>query len=298
VTRGRLSCSFQTTFKAEMRAVKRVCGCRVALGKSASQPARRTDHEPSERVKRIERLDEALAPDGTVLTLYRRDGAYWIQAGGEDLMSTRRYHSEEKLAELVCLPYQQSERPRVLIGGLGLGFTLRAALRVLPPDARIVIVEIVEKVIEWNRNRDYPLAADALADPRVELRHDDVAAVLRASRGEFDAIMLDVDNGAQALTTDSNAQLYGERGVRNAVKALRPGGRLAYWSADEDPRFAAHLRRVGLSVESVRVRAHATSGGSHTLLLARELSSLSNKDRGPHRSRGTPGRPGEPGDRR
>jgi spermidine synthase len=245
-------------------------------------------------VKRIERLDEALTPDGTVLTLYRRDGAYWIQAGGEDLMSTRRYHSEEKLAELVCLPYRHSERPRVLIGGLGLGFTLRAALLLLPPDASVVIVEIVEKVIEWNRNAEYPLGADALADERVDLRHDDVAAVLRRSRGEFDAIMLDVDNGAQALTTGSNARLYDESGVRNAVSALRPGGRLAYWSADEDPRFAAHLRRAGLSVESVRVRAHATSGGSHTLLLAREHGSASSTDRARNRSGGERGRPGTP----
>jgi spermidine synthase len=244
-------------------------------------------------VKRIERLDEALTPDGTVLTLYRRDGAYWIQAGGEDLMSTRRYHSEEKLAELVCMPFQHSERPRVLIGGLGLGFTLRAALRVLPPDASVVVVEIVEKVIEWNLNAGYPLGADALADRRVDLRHDDVAAVLRNSRGGFDAIMLDVDNGAQALTTGSNAQLYGDRGIRTAISALRPGGRLAYWSADEDPRFAAHLRRAGLSVESVRVRAHATSGGTHTLLLARELSSSKGPDRAPSPSRAPRGRPRE-----
>lgn len=220
-------------------------------------------------MKRLERLDEATAPDGTVLTLYRRGGDYGIRVGGTDLMSTRRYHSEEELAERVCRPLEHSPGPRVLIGGLGFGFTLRAALRALPRDARVVVAEIVPEIIEWNRNPDYPLAADALADPRVELRHADVADVLRESRGEFDAVMLDVDNGAEALTTGGNAGLYRSRGVRMAAAALRPGGRLAYWSADEDPRFAAVLRGAGLDVEVVRVRAHATSGGRHTLLVGR-----------------------------
>jgi spermidine synthase len=219
-------------------------------------------------VKRTERLGEATAPDGTVLTLYRHDGDYTIRVNGIDLMSTRRFHSEEQLAERVCLPLRDTPAPRVLIGGLGLGFTLRAALRVLPADARVVVAEIVGGVIEWNRNPEYPLAHASLADPRVDLRHDDVANVLRESRASFDAIMLDVDNGADALTTGANAALYRRAGVRAAASALRPGGRLAYWSADEDPQFAALLRSIGLTVETVRVRAHATSGGAHTLLLA------------------------------
>ncbi len=219
-------------------------------------------------MKRTERLGEATAPDGTVLTLYRHDGDYTIRVRGIDLMSTRRFHSEEQLAERVCRPLAGHEAPRVLIGGLGLGFTLRAALRVLPPDARVVVAEIVAGVIEWNRDPEYPLAHASLADPRVELRHADVADVLREGRGAFDAIMLDVDNGADALTTGGNAELYRRAGVRAAASALRPGGRLAYWSADEDPQFAALLRGLGLTVETVRVRAHATSGGAHTLLLA------------------------------
>lgn len=220
-------------------------------------------------MKRLERLGEATAPDGTLLTLYRRDGAYAIRVGLVELMSTRRFHSEEKLAEVVCLPLRDRPGARVLIGGLGFGFTLRAALRVLPPDAHVVVAEIVGEIIDWNRNPEYPLAGEALADPRVEVLHDDVANVLRESPGRFDAIMLDVDNGAQALTTGGNAGLYRSRGVRRAAAALRPGGRLAYWSADEDPRFAAVLRQEGLSVETVRVRAHATSGGKHSLLVAR-----------------------------
>jgi spermidine synthase len=220
-------------------------------------------------VKRVERLGTATAPDGTVLTLYRHDGAYGIRVDGVELMSTRRHHSEDRLAEIVCAPLADRAGPRVLIGGLGLGFTLRAALRTLPADARVVVAEIVAGVIEWNRDPAYDLAAAALADPRVELRHADVADVLRDGAGAYDAIMLDVDNGADALTTAGNARLYAEAGVRAAVAALRPGGRLAYWSAGADPRFEAALRRAGLAVESTRVRAHATAGGMHTLLVAR-----------------------------
>ncbi|HEX8671561.1 MAG TPA: hypothetical protein VF710_06720 [Longimicrobium sp.] len=220
-------------------------------------------------MKRLERLGEATAPDGTVLTLYRHDRDYSIRVAGVELMSTRRYHSEEQLAERVCRTLERSSGARVLIGGLGFGFTLRAALRVLPADSRVVVAEIVGGIIEWNRNPEYSLAADALADPRVELRHADVADVLREGRGSYDAIMLDVDNGADALTTGGNAELYRGRGVRVAADALRPGGRLAYWSADDDPRFENVLRAAGLSVEVVRVRAHVTTGGAHTLFLAR-----------------------------
>jgi len=232
-------------------------------GRGRSAPPRR----PGD-VKRTERLGEATAPDGTVLTLYRRDGAYFIAVAGVELMSTRRFHSEEQLAERVCAPLQHSAGCRVLIGGLGFGFTLRAALRVLPADATVVVAEVVSEIIDWNRNPEYPLASPALADPRVELIHDDVANVLRANRAAFDAIMLDVDNGAEALTSSGNAALYRSQGVRTAAAALRPGGRVAYWSAGDDPRFAAVLRAAGFHVEMIRVRAHATLRGTHSLLIA------------------------------
>jgi spermidine synthase len=220
------------------------------------------------RVKRNERLGEAVAPDGSVLVLYRHDRDYVIRVGGEELMSTRRHHSEDVLAEQVCAPLREQAGARVLIGGLGLGFTLRAALRSLAADAQVVVAEIMEEVIRWNQNPEYGLAADALRDPRVEVRHADVANVLQASVGQFDTIMLDVDNGAAALTTKSNAGLYRAQGIRRAAAALRPGGRLAYWSATEEPAFETALRREGLSVEAVRARAHPGLRLWHTILIA------------------------------
>jgi spermidine synthase len=219
-------------------------------------------------MKRSERLDEAAAPDGTVLTLYTHDGDYFIRADGEPLMSTRRHGSEDRLAELVCAPLRQATGARVLIGGLGLGFTLKAALHHLHSDADVRVVELVEAVIRWNRDPAYDLCAGALHDPRVTLHHADVADILEASPGGFDGIMLDVDNGPDALTTARNARLYQDVGIRTAAEALRPGGRLAYWSANADPAFLRALRRAGLSVEEVATRARARSGPWHVLYIA------------------------------
>lgn len=220
-------------------------------------------------MKTYERLAEALTPDGTLLELYRHDREYIIRADGAELMSTRRHNSEERLAELVCEPLSDQSRPTVLIGGLGFGFTLRAALRLLPADARVIVAEIMAAVVDWNTRPEYPLAGTALRDPRVELRHQDVAEVLHSHAGMFDAIMLDVDNGADALSTAGNAQLYRDEGIRMTVAALRPSGRLAYWSADKDRRFEATLRRAGLSVDAARVQAHATTGRWHTIYVTR-----------------------------
>ena len=223
-------------------------------------------------MKRHERLDQTTAPDGTVLTLHRHDGAYTIRVGTVELMSTRRHHSEERFAELACAPLAHRPGARVLVGGLGLGFTLRAALAVLARDARVVVAELVEGVIRWNRTPEYGLAADALADPRVVLRHADVADVLREARGSaemYDAILMDVDNGTDAITHAGNAALYDAPGIRLAMAALREGGRLAYWAAQEEPAFEAALRRAGLAVEVSRERAHATSGPrQHVLYVA------------------------------
>ena len=219
-------------------------------------------------MKPFRRLGEAMTPDGTVLALFEHDGAYVIRVNGVELMSTRRHHSEDALAELACGPLSEVPGATVLIGGLGLGFTLKAALGVLASDARVVVAEIVETVIEWNRNPDYPLAGDALRDPRVEVLHEDVVHVLQRHHGAFDAIMLDVDNGADPLTTSGNAQLYGSVGIHLAAAALRPGGRLVYWSAGDDRSFEKSLRHAGLVVTASHVRAHTTSGPKHTLYVA------------------------------
>ena len=220
-------------------------------------------------MKPYERLAEAVAPGGSKLVLYRHDGAFILRVNGVELMSTRRSHSEAQLAELACAALQAQAGVRVLVGGLGFGFTLQAALRVLPADAQVMVVELVREVIDWNRNADYALAGAALADPRVTLVHDDVAHALREHAGSFDAIMLDVDNGAAPLTTKGNARLCLDEGIRAAAAALRPGGRLAYWSAQEDPKFVTALRRNGLDVDVQRSRAHTTSGGYSALFIAK-----------------------------
>lgn len=220
-------------------------------------------------MKKLERLAEARSPDGTELVLFRHDGDYLIRADGAELMSTRHHHSEDRLAELACATLRDRADARVLIGGLGFGFTLRAALRALRADARVVVAELVCAVIDWNQNPDYDLANAALRDARVELRHADVAAVLRESAGRYDAIMLDVDNGPDPMTTSGNGALYGDAGIRMSSAALRPGGRLVYWSAQDDRKFERTLRRAGLTVETARVWSHGTSGTLHTLFVAR-----------------------------
>lgn len=219
-------------------------------------------------MKPLERLGEAKTPDGTVLQLYRHDGAYLIRADGVELMSTRRHLSEDKLAEVACAPLATKAKARVLIGGLGLGFTLREALRHLAPDAEVVVAELVAEVIAWNANPDYALSAEAMADPRVRVVHDDVTNVLRKNKDGFDAIMLDTDNGPEGMIMKENSRLYAVRGIANTMAALRSGGTIAYWSVGDDPDFERSLKNAGLEVKAMKVRAHTTSGPYHTLYIA------------------------------
>jgi spermidine synthase len=219
-------------------------------------------------VKRYERLGEARTPDGTLIALYRHDGAYLIRADGVELMSTRRHLSEDRLAEVACAPLREAVEARVLIGGLGLGFTLRAALRQLRDDAELVVAELLAEVIAWNAKPEYGLSAEALSDPRVRVVNDDVINVLRANAGGFDAIMLDTDNGPDGMLMSENAPLYATSGIRLTVAALRAGGSIAYWSVGDDPKFAGALRGAGLAVRTLLVRAHDTSGPMHTLYVA------------------------------
>ncbi|WP_373067453.1 hypothetical protein, partial [Gemmatimonas sp.] len=175
-------------------------------------------------MKPYERLAEAAAPDGTVLTLYRHDGAYLLRIDGIELISTRRSQSEIRLAELACRGLSAQLSVRVLVGGLGFGFTMRTALERLGPDALGMVAEIVPEVIAWNRNPDYALAGAAMLDPRVDIRQADVLALLREHVGVFDAIMLDVDNGAESLTTSGNSKLYADASVQAVgAQPLRDG---------------------------------------------------------------------------
>ncbi|WP_396206494.1 spermidine synthase [Gemmatimonas sp.] len=219
-------------------------------------------------MKPLERLGEAKTPDGTVLQLYRHDGAYLIRADGVELMSTRRHLSEDKLAEVACAPLVTKPKARVLIGGLGLGFTLREALRHLGPDAEVVVAELVAEVIQWNANPEYALSAEAMADPRVRIVHEDVSKVLRNNVGGFHAIMLDTDNGPEGMIMKENSRLYATRGIAATMAALKPEGTIAYWSVGDDPGFVRALENAGLEVKAMKVRAHATSGPFHTLYIA------------------------------
>jgi spermidine synthase len=220
-------------------------------------------------VKRLERLGAARTPDGSELVLYRHDGAYLIRADGVELMSTRRHRSEDRLAEVACAGLDAVAGARVLIGGLGLGFTLRAALRALAPDAEVVVSELVPEVIAWNTDPALDISVEALRDPRVRVLQEDVADVLRRHPATFDAIMLDTDNGPDGMLLAESARLYADRGVADTIAALRPGGTIAYWSAGEDPGFVRALRRAGLTVEAERVRAYDGGGPWHWLYVAR-----------------------------
>ncbi|MBC8088941.1 MAG: spermidine synthase [Phycisphaerae bacterium] len=219
-------------------------------------------------MKPLERLGEARTPDGTMLEFFRHDGAYLIRADGVELMSTRRHLSEDRLADVVCERLAKVADARVLIGGLGLGFTLRAALRNLRSDAEVFVAEFVSEVIAWNANPGYELSAEAMADTRVRVIHDDVSNVLQAHAGQFDAIMLDTDNGPEGMIMSENSRLYADRGIATTIAALRPNGAIAYWSVGDDPGFATALRRARLDVRSLRVRAHDTAGPLHTIYVA------------------------------
>lgn len=210
----------------------------------------------------------ATTPDGRTLTLHEHDGAFVIRVDGVELMSTRQHHSEERLAELACGLVRDTPAARALIGGLGMGFTLRAALAALRPDARVTVAELVPAVIAWNTDPAFGLGADAIRDPRVEVVAADVADVLARRRG-FHAIMLDVDNGADGLTMATNDGLYTPAGLAAAKAALVPGGCLAVWSATDDPAFVRRMERSGFAVTTERVPVHRGGGSRASLFIGR-----------------------------
>jgi spermidine synthase len=215
-----------------------------------------------------ELLGETCTPDGTVMRLTRRGHVYAILVNARTLMSSDLHGSEEALATIACRHARTLEQPRVLVGGLGMGFTLRATLDLLPPDAMVRVVELVPAVVEWNRGPLGPVAGHPLDDPRVRIEVGDVGFTLRANPGGFDAILLDVDNGPAALTTLANHGLYDNGGVAASYAALRIGGALAVWSAWEDRKFEQRLRFHGFVAQVDRVRARLKKGGPrHTIFL-------------------------------
>ena len=202
------------------------------------------------------------------MSLTRQGNEYVILASGKPLMSSRMHGSEEALAAFGCHQAREREAPCVLVGGLGMGFTLRATLDVLPPDATVVVAELVPAVVEWNRGPLGPLAGHPLKDRRVQVEIRDVGATLRASTNRFDAVLMDVDNGPAAFTASHNTRLYDDAGLAAARAALTAGGVLAVWSAWEDRRFEQRLRHGGFTVQVERVRARLKKGGPrHTIFL-------------------------------
>ncbi|RVU03554.1 spermidine synthase [Novosphingobium umbonatum] len=208
-----------------------------------------------------ELLGKAQVPGGEELTLYKRGGDFMIVMGHNELMSTRMSGSEEALANLTHERLGNRPAEHWLIGGYGMGFTLRTALAALDAKAKITVAELVPEIIQWARGPMAEVAAGCLDDPRVNLQHGDAADAIAAGHLTYDAILLDVDNGPDGLVRPENDRIYSEKGLRAAKHALRPGGVLAIWSAGPDPSFTRRLTRVGFAVEEVGVRARSNGKG-------------------------------------
>src|ERR1700742_4251212 len=209
-----------------------------------------------------EKIDTAKIPgsDGE-LRLMRRGNEFSIKLGTNELMNSRLSGSEAALATLAAKNIEKIAKPHFLIGGLGMGFTLRAALAVLGSKAKIVVAELVPEVVAWARGPMAEIFGDSLSDPRVRIQEVDVAQLIERHPPTFDAILLDVDNGPEGLTRKANDALYDMRGLRAAHAALRPRGIQAVWSSGPNPRFTQRLRTSGFDVEEVKARANGARGG-------------------------------------
>jgi spermidine synthase len=212
-------------------------------------------------------LDSAHVPGGReALRLMRRGTEFSIKLGQSELMNSRLSGSEEALATIACERIRDRSEPRILIGGLGMGFTLRAALAALGPAARIVVAELVPAILVWARGPLAEIFGGSLTDPRVTVCEADVSHLIRSDRPSFDAILLDVDNGPEGLTRETNDRLYDLNGLRAARSALRPGGILAVWSSGPNLKFTGRLRKAGFEVEEIKVRANGSGGGARHMI--------------------------------
>lgn len=218
-------------------------------------------------MKPWETLGSATTPDGSRLELRRHDRDYVIRAEGYDLMTSRMHGSEDAMMALAC-PHPRPGA-RVLVGGLGMGYTLRGVLALLPDDGEAVVAELIPEVVEWNRGPLADLAERPLEDPRVSVAMGDVTGLIRTSEGRFDAILLDVDNGPGAPTQRGNSQLYTRAGLAAAHRALRRGGALAVWAVDHEQGFERALSAAGFVPATHHVPAHGTRGKRHTVFVGR-----------------------------
>ena len=221
-------------------------------------------------------LDTAQTPgDGEKLHLYQRDTEFSITSGSDELMNSRVHGSEEALAKLACQEITKHPQARVLIGGLGMGYTLRSALNELGAKSQVVVAELVQSVVRWNREFLADLADSPLDDSRVTVHEVDVALMIKASKGDYSAILLDVDNGPQAMTTKGNDWLYSLNGLNTAFAALQPKGVLAVWSSGPDAAFSKRLCEAGFELDEVRVPARGGGkgkrGGYHIIWTAIRL---------------------------
>lgn len=217
-----------------------------------------------------DKLGEAPVPGSSGhLVLFRGKDDFFIRtSSGAELMSTRKHASEDALGALVCGPFRQAKAVRVLVGGLGMGFTLAAVLANLGADAEVTVAELVPGVIEWNRGALGEAAGRPLDDPRTQVFEGDVLKMLGPGSPGFNAIALDLDNGPEGLTRNANDWFYSEPGLTLIRQTLRPGGRVGFWSAIPDPAFGRRLRRMGAWVQETKVFAHGNRGPRHTLWFA------------------------------
>ncbi|MCR9135870.1 MAG: spermidine synthase [Alphaproteobacteria bacterium] len=215
------------------------------------------------------RLDTAEMPGGGALRLMRRGDEFSIMLGSNELMNSRLSGSEEALATLTWERLGNRPKPTILIGGLGMGFTVRAALKVLPVDARIIVAELVPAVVTWARGPMAGIFDHSLEDPRVRIHEGDVGPLIASQDKTCDAILLDVDNGPEGLTRKANDDIYDAAGLRAAHRALKPGGVLSVWSSGPDRNFTRRLKQAGFNVEEVKVRASRNRRGArHIIWLA------------------------------
>lgn len=212
-------------------------------------------------------IDRAEVPgnQGEVILL-ARDTEFSIRTAGTELMNSRIHGSEDALAELALAELERKSDWQVLVGGLGMGYTLAAALKQSGPDAQILVAELIPAVVEWNRQHLGHLAGNPLNDPRTRVAQEDVAITIRHKKRAWDAILLDVDNGPAGLTRKENDRLYGKSGLKACFEGLKPGGVLAVWSCGVDEAFTRRLKLAGFKTQMVSVRARKSGKGStHTI---------------------------------